>query len=489
LTSRILVPVVLLAASLLSAAALLVRDADADPLGGEWYLEHDHAQQAQNELATVTMHPVTVAVIDSGIDGGHPAIADSIAAARSFIGGSPFVDRSGHGTFVAGEIIATATAAVGARPSGSPIGLAIAKVAAANGLVDEEAEVQAIRWAVSIGARVMNLSLGGTRDPRDPRLDTYSADEAAAVRYAISHGVVVVAAVGNGTEAPKEPWLYADWPAALPHVIGVSAIDPNGAVPEFSNRDRRYNDIAAPGVDIVSTVPRALTAALPRCPDQGYSDCAGAAFDRADGTSFAAPQVSAAAALLISIEPGLSPDQVAWLLERTADDANPTTGCARCTVGRDSFTGWGTLDIDRAINALSGPIPSADPCATSNDGGREACRLGDPPRAIAGSLDYWDHPLDVYALRLRRGQAIGVNLDNATASVELLLWQPGTSHLAGADGPPPIKPSPRPLLVSDDDRLVYTAVRTGQYDLEVVVTSQQACTYTLVVSSPRRRLT
>src|SRR5205085_4160756 len=137
----------------------------------------------------------------------------------------------------------------------------------------------------------INLSLGGLRDPLDPRRDTYSPLEASAVEYASSHGAVVVAAVGNGDEAPRAPWLYASYPAALPHVIGVSALGQDGSVPIFSNRDAIYNDISAPGADIISTFPRALTATRPTCVDQGYSDCASQEYRTAEGTSFAAPQV------------------------------------------------------------------------------------------------------------------------------------------------------------------------------------------------------
>ena len=122
-----------------------------------------------------------------------------------------------------------------------------------------EAETAAIRWAVAQGARVINLSLGGLRDPTDPLRDTFSPAEASAIDYAVAHGVVVVAAVGNGDQAPNMPWPYASYPAALPHVIGVSALRQSGNVADFSNRDRIYNDISAPGDSIFSTVPIALT--------------------------------------------------------------------------------------------------------------------------------------------------------------------------------------------------------------------------------------
>ena len=129
-----------------------------------------------------------------------------------------------------------------------------------DGTISPDAEARAIHWAVDNGARVINMSFGGVRDPHDRGLDTYSPLEAAAVQYAVTNGVLVVAAVGNADSAPTEPWNYAGYPAALPHVIGVSSLDRDGTVPNFSNRDNRYVDIAAPGESIFSTLPRTLTA-------------------------------------------------------------------------------------------------------------------------------------------------------------------------------------------------------------------------------------
>src|SRR5262249_61688133 len=126
----------------------------------------------------------------------------------------------------------------------------VAKVVGSDGTIWLEGEADALRWAADNGARVINLSLGGLRDPRNPSRDTYSALEAAAVDYAVSRGVLVVAAVGNSSDAPVSPWPYATYPAALPHVVGVSAYARDGSIPSFSNRDEVYNDIAAPGQDM-----------------------------------------------------------------------------------------------------------------------------------------------------------------------------------------------------------------------------------------------
>jgi subtilisin family serine protease len=109
----------------------------------------------------------------------------------------------------------------------------------------------------------------------------------------------VVAAVGNSDQAPRTPWRFASYPAALPHVLGVSALTRGGASPAFSNRDAVYNDVAAPGEDILSTFPRSLTGERASCADQGYTPCATDEFRPPEGTSFAAPQASAVAANLL----------------------------------------------------------------------------------------------------------------------------------------------------------------------------------------------
>ena len=256
-----------------------------------------------------------------------------------------------------------------------PAQLLVAKVVRSDGKIMPAAEAKAIRWAVDSGAKVINLSLSALRDPRDRDLDRFSPLERDAVDYAYSHGAVVVAAVGNGDDAPKSPWDFASYPAALPHVVGVSALASDGSVPAFSNRDRNFNDIAAPGVGIVSTLPRAMTAARPSCVDQGYSICGPPSFRQADGTSYAAAQVSAAAALLLATRPTLTPDQVTWLLERSARDVSAATGCSRCQLQRDPISGWGELDVTAALKALSGPLPSPDRYEGNDDAGEMAFRL------------------------------------------------------------------------------------------------------------------
>ncbi|MGL6280330.1 MAG: S8 family peptidase [Gaiella sp.] len=402
--------------------------APTDPLvDQQWYLARTRALDLWPELPPLA--PVRVAVIDSGIDLGHPELAERIVAAKSFVGPS-VRDIQGHGTIVAGVIAAeldNGIAIAGLAPSAR---LVIAKVVAADRSISVRDEARAIRWAVDQGARVINMSLGGVRDPRDPNRDTYSRVEADAIAYAVRKGALVVAAVGNGDQAPREPWGFATYPAALPHVLGVSAIGPQGGVPAFSNRDRVYNDIAAPGVDVLSTFPRALTARRRGCVEQGTTLCAPAEFAAPEGTSFAAPLVSAVAANVWARRPTLRAEQVAAIVQRTARDAKPTSGCGSCPPGRDPLTGWGELDGSAALLALRKELPAPDALEPNDDAGSAAVRLFLPPgtraKRVKATLDFWDDRDDVYAVKLRRGQRLSASFSAAGAETALALWRPDT---------------------------------------------------------------
>jgi hypothetical protein len=441
---------------------------NTEPLASnQWYLQEDQAWSFWPSVPKLT--PIDVAVIDSGIDGTHPDLRGRVVAAKSFVGGSPYHDEQGHGTFVAGEIAANPFNGVGIAGLAFNARLMIAKVVGPDGSVPLQAEVAAIRWAADNGARVINLSLGGVRDPLSPQLDTYSPLEEAAIEYAYAKGVVVVAAVGNGPQSPATPWGFAHYPAALPHVIGVSALRRDGSVPDYSNRDAVYNDIAAPGDAIFSTIPTNLVTRGARCVDHPYSDCGSLEFRDAIGTSFAAPQVSAAAALLLGVDPKLAPDQVSWLLERSADDANPSTGCGQCPVGRDKFTGWGKLDILSALTMLGDGtnLPPHDHYEPNDEAGPWSHALPPLPTTIGATLDYWDDDVDVYRVRLLRGQKLYAHLTpDVVAHVALALWSPKTKLVEGIDA----DLNDRLLeghRIGDQTRLAYRAPKAGTYYLEL----------------------
>jgi hypothetical protein len=405
-----------------------------DPLlSKQWYLQQTRAFDAWAEPPPLP--PVRVAIIDSGIDGDHPEFAGRVVEAKSFVGGSPYVDHQGHGTFVAGLIAANLNNSQGIAGMAFSAELLIAKVVRGDRSVSLEAEARAIRWAIDRGAQVINLSLGGVRDPFNPSRDTYSPLEAAAVSYAYKRGVVLVAAVGNADQAPSRPWPFASYPAALPHVIGVSALGRDGSVPTFSDRDRIFNDLAAPGQDMFSTFPRQLATSQPGCKNPGYSDCAPEEFRRAEGTSFAAPQVTAAAALLLSVDPTLRPDQVMTLLTRSAVDVTSATGCRPCPPSRDALSGWGRLDVTGAMLAAQrGLAPERDRWETNDDAGQAAQTIyGRKGNTVRATIDFWDDQNDVYRIRVTSGQRLTASL-RGPAGVRMFLWRPGTQHVGRPSG-------------------------------------------------------
>jgi len=418
-----------------------------------------------------------VAIIDSGIDGDHPEFKGRIAAANTFVGGSAYKDAQGHGTFVAG-LIAARLDGSGMAGVAFPAQLLIAKVVRADGAVPLEAEARAIRWAVDNGARVINLSLGGVRNPFDPSGDGFSPLEASAVEYAVRHRVVVVAAVGNSDQAPDQPWRYASYPAALPHVLGVSAQARDGSVPMFSNRDMVYNDVSAPGDELFSTLPRALTSQRPTCVEQGYSDCGPQDFRRPQGTSFATAIVSAGAALVRSTWPELRAEQVVARLERAAVDQTQTTGCRRCTDGRDPLTGWGRLDIASALD-WTHSHPPRDRYETNDDAGTRAKVLARRRPTIRATLDYWDDANDVYAVQLKRGQRLRLALfGEESDQITLVVWRPGTRRLDDVRYPTS-RWVARSDLPGSHDKLRFRAPRAGRYFVQVKITEPGSGVYTL----------
>jgi subtilisin family serine protease len=468
----------------LATAASAAAFAPSDPLAPkQWYLQDDHAFDAWAEPPT-TLAPVKVAVVDSGIDCSLPDFQGRILETRSFVGGDPCVDSEGHGTFVAGEIAANLDT-VGIVGMAYTSQLLVAKVVKSDGTIPLAAEAAAIRWAADSGARVINLSLGGVRDPVHANRDTYSPLEAKAVAYAYAKGAVLVAAVGNGDEAVSQPWPYASYPAALPHVIGVSALTHQGAVPDYSNRDPVYNDIAAPGSGVFSTLPRALTAERPQCVDQGYSDCGTDDYRNPEGTSFAAPQVTAAAATLLALAPTLTNSQVAAILEHTADDVNASTGCARCAAGHDPFSGFGRLDVAKAVAALAGPLPAPDRYETNDNAGALARTVWGKRVTLNATVDYYDDPVDVYRVSLNGQERLTTKLVGGWpgAKVDLTLWKPGTTKVDDLRSPLRAAQSAAPAAAQ---LIRFTAPRHGWYFVEVRVTSKGYGPYTLTFDKSTR---
>jgi hypothetical protein len=187
--------------------------------------------------------------------------------------------------------------------------------------------------------------------------------------------------------------------------------------------------------------------------------------------------VSAAAALLIGQDPHLAPGQVGWLLERYADDDDAATGCAACPNGRDTYTGWGTLDVLSSLTALTenAALPTPDRLEPNDDAGPWAHSLPPLPRTVAASLDYWDDDVDVYRVRLVKGESVfGRLTPSSRANVLLSLWPPGTKTVEPRTVRErlPTSAVARARRVGGQLRLSFRAKVAGTYYVEAKLLSQ-----------------
>jgi subtilisin family serine protease len=284
---------------------------------------------------------VTVAVVDTGIDFAHGDLApnawlnpadppngvdDDHNGFVDDVHGADFVnedsnpdDDAGHGSHVAGIIGARGNNFAGIAGVNWDVKLMGLKFLDANGSGNTADAANAIDYAVSHGARVINASWGGP---------AFSQALYQAVSRAGDKGVLFVAAAGNdGQNADVKP----DYPAAfdLPNVISVAATDATDKLVDFSNYGVTSVDLAAPGDDIESTVP-------PATDPSGYASFS--------GTSMATPFVSGAAALYLSKYPQATVDQVRTAILQSVDKL-PTLAGKVATGGR--------LDIARALGAAA----------------------------------------------------------------------------------------------------------------------------------------
>jgi subtilisin family serine protease len=296
--------------------------------------------------------PVIIAIIDSGIDLTHPDLRDKIVAGYDFIEKDTTPqDENGHGTHVAG--IAAATGNNGEGVAGVSWGAQImpVRVVNAEGKCTVFDVAAGMVWATDHGARVLNLSLGFPLIGVLMSQGLMGADALrAAVDYAYQHDVLIVVATGNEYQKLDLP----GYPAAYPHVVAVGAVDTRNEHAYYSNAGN-YVDVVAPGGElgslhdtsgVFSTMPDYQVALTKEGVATGY--------DTLQGTSMAAPHVAGLAALIWAANPALSNEQVAAIIEGTAQDLGPR--------GRDGCFGAGLIDVQRAVKAaLSGQVPAGAP--------------------------------------------------------------------------------------------------------------------------------
>lgn len=301
----------------------------------QWNLRKINALGAWRK--TTGSASVTVAIIDSGVDLGHPELAGSVVPGYSCVPGTTAPqDDNGHGTHVAGTVDAKGNNGLGVAGVAWNVRIMPVKVADWEGEAAVFCTAKGIEYAVNRGARVINLSLGGTGR---------STAEEQAVNYALQQGAVVVAAAGNEGDQKNLP----SYPAAFPGVLAVAATGSDDERASYSNYGS-YVQIAAPGGTygrdgILSTCWREASCQ--------YRD----GYTYHNGTSMASPHVAGLAALILSAKPELSGAQVADIIKRSAVDLGPR--------GKDDQYGYGRIDAAAAVAlALGTDSPVSTPTRT-----------------------------------------------------------------------------------------------------------------------------
>jgi thermitase len=289
---------------------------------------------------------ITIAVVDTGADLSAPDLRAKMPASYSVATGTLNVrDRNGHGTFVSALAAGSVTNGQGMAGFGGDARLLVVQAGGPDGSFTDVDEAAAIVYAVDHGAKIVNLSLGGTES---------SLTERRAVEYAASHGVLLVAAVGNEYEDGNP----VEYPAALLQPPGsrgvggvglaVGASTQRGLRASFSNTGSHLS-LAAPGEEVLSALSSQSSASLyPRFALPGATGL----FGYSSGTSFAAPQVTGAAALVWAAKPTATAAEVAQILKETA-------------TGRGAWNpalGYGVIDVAAAVSAALGTtVPDTVP--------------------------------------------------------------------------------------------------------------------------------
>jgi subtilisin family serine protease len=312
---------------------------------------------------SVTSNSPKLALIDSKLDMGHP---EFMGGRITSVGSQPVQDEHG-----------TATAAMAASPTnGRGIEGIWPGMIATNFATDLSCGdiVSKIKAVVRGGYDVLNMSYGAAQE---------CFAESAELQRATGAGVLLVAAAGNEF-AEGNPLEY---PASLPHVVTVAAVDLEGQTSYFSNANAAV-DVAAPGESVGTAVPVAHD---PDGDGNGYA--------LLDGTSFAAPIVAGVGAWVAARRPNLTVDQLAQVVKLSALDLDRD--------GWDPNTGYGLVQVGRALRWNA---PRNDPLEPNEDifwVNGQIFRNADPVvydgkprrRRFGARVDQYEDPADVYRVR------------------------------------------------------------------------------------------
>ncbi|WP_326821496.1 S8 family peptidase [Streptosporangium sp. NBC_01756] len=290
---------------------------------------------------------VKVAVLDTGVDAGHPDLKGKIAGSRSFVPDEAVQDLMGHGTHVATTIAGSGAASGGKNKGVAPgADLLVGKVLSNGGSGQDSWLIDGMEWAAASGAKVISMSLGGgVTDGTDPVSQAVNELTAAS-------GALFVVAAGNAGKVGS-----VDAPGAADAALTVAAVDKSDRLAGFSSQGPRFGDmalkpdIAAPGVDI--TAGRAAGTSMGAPVDEYYT--------KANGTSMATPHVAGAAAIMAQQHPDWKGPLIKTALMSTAKD--------------DALAvyeqGAGRVDLARAHRqTVFATTPAADFASVSDPGAK-----------------------------------------------------------------------------------------------------------------------
>lgn len=282
---------------------------------------------------------VKVAVLDTGIDTGHPDLAGKVTVSANFSYSDDTADHVGHGTHVAGTIAGSGAASDGKYRGVAPDATLLnGKVLDDYGYGTESGIIAGMEWAVAQGADVVNMSLGGEpTDGTDPMSE--------AVNTLSRSGALFVVAAGNCYETAGQPEQISA-PAAAGAALAVGNLERDGVAHEGSCRGGRKGDLAvkpeisAPGTGIVAA----------RAGGTDIGEPVGDHYTTLTGTSMAAPHVAGTAALLAQARPEWTGGQLKQRLISTADPqgSQPVTDIGTGRVDADQATD-GSVSVDQAV--------------------------------------------------------------------------------------------------------------------------------------------
>lgn len=273
---------------------------------------------------TIGSSSVVVSVVDTGADFNHPDLTGKLIAGYDYVNNDADPqDDQGHGTHVSGIVGAVTNNGIGVAGIGYETRMLAVKVLNSSGSGYYSWVANGIIYAADNGAKVINLSLGGSSDSSTLR---------SAVDYAYNKGVLLVAAAGNSASSSRF------YPAAFPNVMAISSTDVNDNLSGFSNYGS-YISVSAPGSSVYSTVWTS----------------SGSTYSYKSGTSMATPHVAAIGGLLLAQDGTRINSYLRSIIESSADDLGDS--------GWDQYFGHGRVNAYRAVTG-QWPTPTPSPFPT-----------------------------------------------------------------------------------------------------------------------------